>query len=358
MKPFTWVLAALSLPLGQAAAYLVTPPGTPAPGSTEDCSYWIAYIEHATCELIEEVYQITAAQFEEWNPIVTEVGSGCEMLPGLYYCVQIDFIYPSTTVAASSPAATTTTSAASSSDTPLPIQTGMVSDCDEFHLVVSGDDCASIASDFGISLADFYAWNPAVGDTCASLWVDDYVCVGIVGGSSSALTTSTVVSATSATSSATGITTPSPIQTGMVSDCDDFYLIVSGDTCATIASEYDITLDEFYDWNPAVGDTCANLWVEDYVCVGTTGESASATSTTAVSTTSTTSSTGVTTPTPYETGMVDDCDAFHLVVSGDTCAAIVSDAGITLDEFYEWNPTVGDSCSGLWVDYYVCIGIE
>lgn len=66
MKHLAWILSALSLPLGQAAAYLVTPDGTPAPGSTEDCSYWIAYIEYATCELIEEVYQITAAEFEEW----------------------------------------------------------------------------------------------------------------------------------------------------------------------------------------------------------------------------------------------------------------------------------------------------
>ena len=301
------------------------------------------------------------------------------MLPDLYYCVQIDFIFPSTTIAASSVAATTTTTSvpaistnlstvpsavmsttAATISTPLPIQTGMVSDCDDFHLVVNGDDCASIASDYGISLADFYAWNPAVGDTCASLWLNDYVCVGLVGGKSSwVVTPSTVISATSTISSGTGITTPSPIQTGMVSDCDAFYQVVGGDTCATIASDYGISLEDFYEWNPAVGDTCANLLAEDYVCVGITGDSAAATSTTAVSATSTTSSSGgVATPTPYETGMVDDCDSFHLVESGDTCATIASDADITLDDFYEWNPTVGDTCSGLWMDYYVCTGIE
>lgn len=66
----------------------------------------------------------------------------------------------------------------------------------------------------------------------------------------------------------------------------------------------------------------------------------------------------MTTPTPYESGMVTDCGAFHLVVSGDDCADIAANANITVDEFYTWNPTVGTSCSDLWLDYYVCVGIS
>lgn len=56
--------------------------------------------------------------------------------------------------------------------------------------------------------------------------------------------------------------------------------------------------------------------------------------------------------------MVTDCGAFHLVVSGDYCADIASNANITVDKFYTWNPTVGTSCSDLWLDYYVCVGIS
>jgi LysM repeat protein len=144
----------------------------------------------------------------------------------------------------------------------------------------------------------------------------------------------------------------------MVSDCDTFYLVVSGDSCAAIAASYDISLADFYAWNPAVGDTCSSLWVDDYVCVGVVGGASSTAVSTTTSSTTTTTSSGITTPTPYESGMVDDCDSFHLVVSGDECATIASDAGITLDEFYEWNPTVGDTCSSLWLDYYVCVGTE
>lgn len=221
-----------------------------------------------------------------------DLGSSCEMLPDLYYCVAIDFIIgtylPSSDLVASSvsvPAAAYTyisstsatpssslvlTSTSSIPSTPLPIQTGMVSDCDEFYLVASGDECETIASDYDISLADLYAWNPAVGSTCASLWVDDYVCVGVAASVSSAvIATSFVTStATPASASSTPQATPTPIETGMVDDCDAFHLVVSGDECATIVSDAGITLDEFYEWNPTVGDTCSSLWVGYYVCIG------------------------------------------------------------------------------------------
>ncbi|KAL4745041.1 hypothetical protein BDW72DRAFT_208524 [Aspergillus terricola var. indicus] len=92
------------------------------------------------------------------------------------------------------------------------------------------------------------------------------------------------------------------MEPGMVDGCTAFHLVVSGDTCADIADDAGISLTDF-------------------------------------------------------PGITDDCDEFHLVVSGDTCAAIVSDAGITLDDFYTWNPTVGAGCSGLWLGYYVCVGV-
>ncbi|KAJ5710396.1 hypothetical protein N7488_004552 [Penicillium malachiteum] len=137
----------------------------------------------------------------------------------------------------------------------------MTSTCDEFYLVESGDTCEAIAAAANITLAQFYAWNPAVGSSCADLWVGDYVCID------SSVTITTTVSATTTSSGASGISTPSPIQTGMTSTCDEFYLVVSGDTCAEILSDWDITLAEFYAWNPAVGSACTDIWMGDYVCV-------------------------------------------------------------------------------------------
>lgn len=141
----------------------------------------------------------------------------------------------------------------------------MVSTCDEFYMVASGDSCSVVASDNGISLTDFYAWNPAVGSSCAYLDVGDYVCVGIAG-SGTATSASTTTPTTTSTSS--GVTTPSPIQTGMVSGCDAFYYVVSGDSCTSIATAEDVTVADLEEWNPAIGSDCTNLWLETYICVG------------------------------------------------------------------------------------------
>lgn len=228
--------------------------------------------------------------------------------------------------------------------TPSPIQTGMVSSCDKFYLVQSGDSCATVAAAAGVSLSAFYAWNPAVGTSCSSLDIGDYVCIGIHG----VVPTTSVTSATSGTTTMSGddISTPSPIQTGMSNTCDKFYMVQPGDDCATVASTAAISMADFYAWNPAVGTSCSYLDVGDYVCVGIIG-----------TTVTTTTSSGVSTPAPIQTGMVINCDSFHLVQSGDSCAVVASDANITLAELYAWNPAVGNSCSHLDVGDYVCIAI-
>ncbi len=130
----------------------------------------------------------------------------------------------------------------------------MVSNCNSFHLVVTGDQCGNLAATYGISLANFYLWNPAVGSTCASLDVGDYVCVGVIGG-------------TATTTAGNGVATPTPTQAGMVTNCAYFHLVASGDQCGNIAATYDISLADFYQWNPAVGSTCAALDIGYYVCV-------------------------------------------------------------------------------------------
>lgn len=55
----------------------------------------------------------------------------------------------------------------------------MTKNCNRFYQVQSEDGCYDIASRYGISLDDFYEYNPAVGDDCSKLYPDDYVCVGI-----------------------------------------------------------------------------------------------------------------------------------------------------------------------------------
>jgi LysM repeat protein len=70
-------------------------------------------------------------------------------------------------------------SAAGAVTTPTPFQAGMIGNCTKFHLVVSGDTCSSIATAAGVSLSDFYTWNPAVGPSCATLFAENNVCIGV-----------------------------------------------------------------------------------------------------------------------------------------------------------------------------------
>jgi hypothetical protein len=64
MRPIQVFFAALAA--HQAQAYLVAPPGTPAPGATEDCSAWVQQSYDLTCDTIEEYFGMTAAEFEAW----------------------------------------------------------------------------------------------------------------------------------------------------------------------------------------------------------------------------------------------------------------------------------------------------
>lgn len=101
-----------------------------------------------------------------------------------------------------------------------------VSYCDKYYKVQSGDVCYSIEQADGITSDDFSAWNPYVGTTCANLWLDYYVCVGVAG---STATTTSAVTTTIAKS-----TTPSPLVPSTVSNCDKYYQIQSGDGCYSI----------------------------------------------------------------------------------------------------------------------------
>jgi hypothetical protein len=126
----------------------------------------------------------------------------------------------------------------------------MISTCDIFYDVVSGDSCYDIANDHGISLDSFYAWNPAVKTDCSGLQPNEYVCIGVK------------------STTGTGVATPYPVQTGMVSTCDKFYKVIADDSCVNIANAYSIPVTSFYTWNPAVKTDCSGLQANEYVCVG------------------------------------------------------------------------------------------
>ncbi|KAF2150411.1 carbohydrate-binding module family 50 protein [Myriangium duriaei CBS 260.36] len=234
-----------------------------------------------------------------------------------------------------------------------------------------GDTCASIASQFSISLNDFNTWNPSVGPNCSTgVVAGQSYCVEAtitpISSTSTTVTTKATTTSTQSSSSTTFITVttttapsgPSPTQAGLAANClwplkdrflavltfdagNNFYMVQSGDTCSTIVANE--------TWNPAVGSGCSSLWLGYYVCVGVPGTPSKPTAP------ATTTPSG---PSPTQAGLIPTCNRFYEVASGDTCAAIQAKYNtFTLQQFYSWNPAVGNTCSSLWLGYYVCIGV-
>ncbi|KAJ5460914.1 uncharacterized protein N7458_002466 [Penicillium daleae] len=111
---------------------------------------------------------------------------------------------------------TNTTTSTSTTGAPAPTKTGIVTNCQAWYVAQTNDTCAAIASANGITVSQFEAWNPAVGDTAS---------------------TTTTTSTDSGT-----VTPPAPTQSGIVANCQEYYVVKADDTCATIASAYGITV--------------------------------------------------------------------------------------------------------------------
>ncbi|KAK2024009.1 hypothetical protein LX32DRAFT_626949 [Colletotrichum zoysiae] len=247
-----------------------------------------------------------------------------------------------------------------------------------------GTTCNAILSDNFISLEQFRRWNPSLAATCAVEVGKSYCVEAFSEPAPSPSTTSVPTSTTLSTRTSTsplstftrpptttikpsssttttttpgnGITTPTPTQATIVSNCNAFYLVAARDTCGAIASKYGITVAEFQSWNPSVGAECTGLWADAYACVSVVGYTPSKPSTTTVTTT-TTAGNGIATPTPIQPDMAGNCDRFYKVKSGDTCGAIASSVGVTVQQITTWNPYVKSDCTALWVDYYICTSV-
>jgi hypothetical protein len=203
--------------------------------------------------------------------------------------VERNFGIPSepTVTATSSPS--TTAAAGNGIVTPLPTQGGLTSNCREFYKPEKGENCATILAKYGISIAEFYAWNSGVGSTCDNMWADTYHCVGknlfrehqnwiavlltpllaVIGQTSRPqnLPPTPTTTTRTPTTTGTGINTPLPTQPGMTPNCDKFYFVKEGETCAGIIRQFSISLNQFYDWNKGVGSDCKDMWAKAYVCL-------------------------------------------------------------------------------------------
>ncbi|KAE8392341.1 hypothetical protein BDV23DRAFT_171054 [Aspergillus alliaceus] len=335
--------------------------GETDPHVSSECTYWANSIKSTdTCAALERYYGISNAHLVSWNPSLQ--ATDYALSEGWSYCVEASAIATTTkttipekttsektTTTTKAPATTPsnfTTSSATKSTVggPSPTQTGLTSSCNAFYYVQKDDSC----------------WATAAKTNCSGLQPNYYVCVGVVG------STAPIITSKTATASPTTTTAPhSPQQSGISSDCNNYYFVEAGDERAFIAAKHGITLRS----------TCGSLQAGYWVYIGVEPPQPTTQATTAKTTTGTAPAS--TRLSPTQSGIITDCSAYYQAQGGDNSWPIVNKkySYLTAAKFYEWNPAIGTSCTNtstqfgswnpyvgsscatLWQGYYVCVGV-
>ncbi|KAK6523037.1 hypothetical protein TWF281_002459 [Arthrobotrys megalospora] len=147
-----------------------------------------------------------------------------------------------------------------------------------------------------------------------------------------------------------------------IEGCSMWFTTYEGDTCETIISSSDITLEELIEWNPSLEDgICDDLIRPDTdYCVGIEQPREPPTETTPLPSKPTPPPTqnGISTPAPVQPGMTKSCSEFHFVEMGQGCLDIIPQyPSLTLELLYQWNPAIGKRCTMMWAETYICVGV-
>ncbi|KAJ5640415.1 hypothetical protein N7528_000040 [Penicillium herquei] len=257
----------------------------------------------------------------------------------------------------------------------LPKQQICIQDQCEVQKIQKADTCSSILKGKSFGMVQLIAWNPMIHHTCDNLdgMIGRSICISPPGGGNfKNPSTSTTTSRTLSSSWFTDWVSAS--STSLSSISNSWYWMSTESiriptvTTFTINESFASHLSELtqYCWlndddyatvdpsedfsapiptSPVIPDTC------------TPGHSPMDTGTdsTIPTSTSSTSRGGVSTPTPHQPGMIQDCNLFYHVEKGDWCEKIANQYHISLSDFYTWNPAVTDKCL-IYIGDYVCVG--
>ncbi|KAL9029149.1 MAG: hypothetical protein Q9196_002579, partial [Gyalolechia fulgens] len=199
----------------------------------------------------------------------------------------------------------------------LPIRDGATPNCTRFVDIEEGWICEDILTVYGLTIAQFFAYNSAVKADCSGLWLGYQYCIRAPGYGAST-TSGSPTSITSDVGSPPPTPT-SPVQTGQPSDCVKWYTIQSGDSCGSVENAYFLTHAQFRAWNPSVSEDCSTgFWLGYDYCVGI----ASASTTRSSSSQGPTSTmASVPAPTPNQAGnAISNCNKYAAAQAGDYCS--------------------------------------
>ncbi|KAK6335416.1 hypothetical protein TWF696_002194 [Orbilia brochopaga] len=330
------------------------------PPAIAGCKTWFTTYAGDTCDSVAAINDITAEQFAAWNPSLQSGVCNDLILPDTAYCIKGPGAAAPTTTTKPAPA-TTTKPAGNGITTPTPIQSGMIASCNKFHFVGDGQGCSDIISKYpGLTLDLLFKWNPAIGKSCTSMWARTNLCVGVIGGTPVAPTT------TKPAAPANG--TPSPIAANTTKNCKKWAYIKGGDTCPVILSrnrDVKSTLADLFRWNPSIKADCSGMLAGYYLCIVGPGGPTAPTKP-PVKPTPTKPPVKPTpvkpptnpTPSPVQPGQVKNCKEWAYVKDGQTCQNILARfPKINMARLYAWNPAIGKDCKSMWAKTYLCVRV-
>ncbi|KAL2786993.1 hypothetical protein BJX66DRAFT_341680 [Aspergillus keveii] len=323
--------------------------------------------ETDTCPGLASKYGITITQFITWNQVLNSRCTNIGTLVGHMACVS----YPGNATSTKNPYATNPVEGTATTAVPAPtnVAPDVNTACGKYYRVKEGDYCQVIAMSNGIMLDDLYFLNPGIDKNCTNLWLDYNYCVRPVGNietypgyatvtggptTSRWMPTlpSTVIDWSDLPSGTlppwTSLPTPStaPLANGTRKDCKEYKDNTRGELPCEWFMGF-VSILNFADWNPSLdwwNCTLANntryctLLGDSFIVDEDDLEP------------------------DYEDMPVNaapnstyDCYYWYPTGEGDTCDSILQLAGIALDAFYAWNPSVKSDCSNLWLETSYCI---
>ncbi|EXK26097.1 hypothetical protein FOMG_17320 [Fusarium oxysporum f. sp. melonis 26406] len=258
--------------------------------------------------------------------------------------------------------------------------------CTKIYKVQKGDTCLDIALNANIMTDRLLSYNSQLDWNCTNLHdADPYwgstLCVSTPGGTYSGQPLNNTEPV-----DLEPIDPPHgvPVANGTTKDCSHWFTHEGSLTCTQICLAYGVPINLFTEINPSLNKTTCDtdLVVGNAYCLepvagwdrpaptgtitpgatttrsATNTKSATGTKTAAATNSATHTSTSEPSHSPEQPGIVDGCNKWHYVDNGDGCYSITEKYKIKLSDFYSWNPKVGDDCSGLWLHYYVCVGVK
>ncbi|TVY65382.1 LysM domain-containing protein [Fusarium oxysporum f. sp. cubense] len=217
---------------------------TPTHGSMpKDCINFHQAVTDESCRDILKTYSyLSKEQFFKYNPVLKDNCDG--LWKGNWYCVAVksETLMPPTVTA-----------------TPSAVPSGSPKNCTAWYYTTSGETCDQLANMFGtFGVKEFIAMNPSVLDDCDDIDDNTWYCVAEPG---------TPTTRTADLTTSPRPATAMPTQSGIASDCEEYWLVSKKDTCKSIRRANSISLEKLVGWNPALGSKCTGLKPDSYVCV-------------------------------------------------------------------------------------------